>query len=28
MAKVGTILDQLQTLTGKATASPSPTPSP
>jgi hypothetical protein len=28
MAKVGTILEQLQTLTGKATASPSPTPSP
>ena len=28
MAKVGAILDQLQTLTGKATATPSPTPSP
>jgi len=28
MAKVGQILQQLQTLTGKATASPSPSPSP
>jgi hypothetical protein len=28
MAKVGTILQQLQTLTGKATALPSPSPSP
>ena len=28
MAKVGQILQQLETLTGKATASPSPTPSP